>query len=69
LINNARHHHLLLQVREHLCNAHHTLSSGFPIDLLSIDLETALVLLGEISGKTAQEELLNTIFSQFCLGK
>ena len=38
-------------------------------DLLAIDLKNAWDMLGEISGKTATEEIINNIFSKFCVGK
>ena len=41
----------------------------FPIDLIEIDLKEAWSLLGEIIGKTYKEELIDEIFSRFCLGK
>ena len=39
------------------------------LDLLSIDLKNGWIALGEISGKTANEEIINNIFSKFCVGK
>ena len=39
------------------------------VDLIEIDVKTAWNLLGEIIGKTYQDELINQLFSQFCLGK
>ena len=39
------------------------------IDVIEIDIKRAWNLLGEIIGKTYQEELINHLFSQFCLGK
>lgn len=39
------------------------------LDLLSIDIKDAWDALGEISGKTATEEIINNIFSKFCVGK
>jgi tRNA modification GTPase len=40
-----------------------------PEDLVAIDIENAVSALGEITGQTLREELLDTIFSQFCIGK
>ena len=39
------------------------------VDLLSPDLMSARRALGEITGETATEDLIGTIFSEFCLGK
>lgn len=40
-----------------------------PVDFLSIDLSNAYNYLGEITGETIEEDLINKIFSEFCLGK
>jgi tRNA modification GTPase len=39
------------------------------VDLLSVDLMAARNLLGEITGETATEDLIDRIFSEFCIGK
>ncbi len=43
--------------------------SGVPADMLSIDLRVALDALGEITGETAREDVVDRIFEQFCIGK
>ena len=40
-----------------------------PLDILSIDIKDGWDALGEISGKTATEDIINNIFSKFCVGK
>ena len=40
-----------------------------PLDLATVDLEEAAYFLGQVSGSRADEDLLDAIFSQFCLGK
>jgi len=40
-----------------------------PIDMVEIDLKNVWNLLGEIIGETYQDELIDQLFSQFCLGK
>lgn len=69
LINNIRHEQALFEVRHMLEDAYTALMSGMSIDLLGIDLMNAYQKLGEITGKTAGEEVINNIFSKFCLGK
>ena len=69
LINNIRHQQALLRARSHIEEALVSLYSDFPADMASIDLENACSAIGEISGKEIGEEVLNTIFSKFCLGK
>lgn len=40
-----------------------------PVDLIQIDFTRAWDLLGEITGESVQDELLDKLFSEFCLGK
>lgn len=68
-LGNVRHQEALLRMREHLHAAIETLKAGLPQDLAAVDLEEAWQALGEISGKTAGESVLDAIFSTFCLGK
>lgn len=42
---------------------------GVPVDLIQIDFTQAWDYLGEITGESVQDELLDKLFSQFCLGK
>ncbi len=46
-----------------------TMVNGAPLDIVAIDIKDGWDLLGEISGKTATEEIINDIFSRFCVGK
>ena len=46
-----------------------SLCGGAPLDLLGVHLKAAWDKLGEISGRTATEEIINEIFSKFCVGK
>lgn len=41
----------------------------FPLDLVSLDIREGWRILGEITGETADEEIINTVFSKFCVGK
>ena len=69
LINNLRHEQALRETAEILKDALQTVQDGMSIDLIGIDLMNAYSKLGEITGKTAGEEVINNIFSKFCLGK
>lgn len=69
MISNIRHQQALIKANQYLQDAAESLAADMPVDLVTIDLQNAWQELGAISGKTASEELLNTIFSQFCLGK
>lgn len=57
------------RTRHSLIEARSAAISGTPIDLISIDIRDALDAIGEITGETAREDVINQIFSQFCIGK
>ena len=69
IVSNARHQQLLLAAADSLDHALGTLDAGEPIDLLSVDLTAARNSLGLITGETAGEDHLDTIFAEFCIGK
>ncbi|MDH4207403.1 MAG: tRNA uridine-5-carboxymethylaminomethyl(34) synthesis GTPase MnmE [Anaerolineae bacterium] len=69
MITNARHRQALLEAMHHAQTALETHASGSHIDLMAIDLTSAVNGLGEITGETVTEDLLETIFGQFCVGK
>jgi tRNA modification GTPase len=69
LVSNPRHQALLQQAREGIRAAQATLAQGLPDDLVAIDLTEAVAALGQITGQTVSEDLLETIFANFCLGK
>lgn len=63
-----RHYYALINAKTKLLDAVNSMNS-VTLDLLAIDLKDAWDALGEISGKTATEEIINNIFSKFCVGK
>ncbi len=69
LVTNARHQQVLMNAGESLKRAIETLQNNEPIDLASVDLSAARRELGLITGETATEDLLDAIFSKFCIGK
>ena len=69
LVSNPRHQALLQQAREGVRAAQATLAQGLPNDFVVIDLTEAVATLGQITGQTASEELLESIFANFCVGK
>ena len=68
-LTNARGLSLLKQAQELIKEVNKGIESKQPIDMIEIDLKRIWELLGEITGETYQEELINQLFSQFCLGK
>ena len=69
LVCNARHEQALLRAQTAMQQARDSVELGLGADLAAIDVEEALQAIGEISGRSVSEEVLNTIFSRFCLGK
>ena len=69
IITNERHIECLLRCCDNLENAYNSITGGIPFDLISIDVQMALESLGEIVGLTVSEEIVDRIFSTFCVGK
>lgn len=68
-VSNSRHISLLKQARQTIQGAIDAAESGVPMDMVQIDLTRTWEILGEIIGETASDELIDQLFSQFCLGK
>ncbi len=68
-VQNARHEELLRQALQSLTDAGQAASDGMPYDCIIIDVRRAINLLGEITGDTIPDEIINEIFSRFCIGK
>lgn len=68
-VSNSRHISLLKQARQTIQDAIDAAESGVPMDMIQIDLTRTWEILGEIIGETASDELIDQLFSQFCLGK
>jgi tRNA modification GTPase len=69
LITNARHIAQIVTARNCLSNAVEAIDAGMHIDFVAIDIQGAYAALGEITGVVISEELIEKIFSEFCLGK
>ncbi|EKU48167.1 tRNA uridine-5-carboxymethylaminomethyl(34) synthesis GTPase MnmE [Staphylococcus massiliensis] len=68
-VSNSRHISLLKQARNSIQDAIDAAEMGVPMDMVQIDLTRTWEILGEIIGESASEELIDQLFSQFCLGK
>jgi tRNA modification GTPase len=69
LVTSPRHKEALNRSLEHVDAAYTAFCAGVSADLVSIDLTAAVNVLGEITGQTASEDLIETIFCNFCVGK
>lgn len=68
-LTSARSIALLRQALQSLEDLEQGLKAGYPMDILEIDLKKIWNDLGQIIGETYEEELIDQLFSQFCLGK
>lgn len=67
--SNPRHREVFRRALAHVREAAQAHQDGLPPDMVSIDLRDAVDALGQVTGETASEDLLSTIFGQFCIGK
>lgn len=63
-----RHYLALARAKDSIISAINAVGA-VPLDLISIDIKETWQTLGEITGETANEEIINTVFSKFCVGK
>ena len=68
-LSNIREITLVNKANDALNSANKSLEEGLPIDVIEIDLKRAWEYLGEIIGEAYEDELVDNIFSNFCLGK
>jgi tRNA modification GTPase len=69
MVSNTRHKQALIKAAESLSFAQEALNDTSAIDLASIDIRNAWTFLGEITGDSLGENIIDKIFSKFCLGK
>ncbi len=69
VVTNVRHRDALVKARQSLLYALKSLEEGMPGDLVAVDLRAGLNHLGEIIGEVTTDDILNNIFSKFCIGK
>ncbi|MCX7779377.1 MAG: tRNA uridine-5-carboxymethylaminomethyl(34) synthesis GTPase MnmE [Negativicutes bacterium] len=68
-VNNVRHGNLLRQAKERLEEALNSIAAAMPLDCFVVDLRAAWEKLGEITGDTVSEDIVDRIFADFCIGK
>lgn len=69
LITEERHLKALEKARDYVDASIVGIEDGVPLDIVSEDVKSVWDALGEITGKTATEEIIDEIFSKFCVGK
>lgn len=68
-LNNERHIGLLKKAQSSMLQAKDAMEAGFELDLVTIDLQESYTSLKEILGEVSRDDLLDALFSNFCLGK
>lgn len=68
-ITNIRHKSALEKTKQSIENIFETIENGLPMDLMAVDIKGALDALSEVTGEISSEDLLDHIFSNFCVGK
>lgn len=69
ILTNIRHKSALEKTRQAIENIFLTVEQGLPMDLMAVDIKEALDSLSEITGEISTEDVLDHIFSHFCVGK
>ena len=69
IVTNTRHKNLINKAIKSTDNALSSIENNMPIDIVAIDIKGILENLGEITGENVSENIINEIFSKFCLGK
>lgn len=69
VITNSRHRDALLRAYESINDAIKAIDENLPYDFIEVDFKNIWDYLGYINGDTVKEDLLDTIFSNFCIGK
>ncbi len=69
IITRERHRNHLQQSAQALKNARNSIQDGYSEELVAVDVTLAMEHLGAVLGKTFEEDLLDKIFGQFCIGK
>ena len=69
IITNIRHKDLISKAILKIEDTKNTIENKMPIDVISIFIKEILENLGSITGETISEDIINEIFSRFCLGK
>lgn len=66
---NERQAEALVRAHEALMRVTESVAQDLPIDFWTIDMRSAIIALGEVTGDEVTEQILDNIFSKFCIGK
>lgn len=69
MVTNVRHQTALMRAGDSLHQASESIAEGFACELVALDVRAAADALGEITGEITTDEVLDQIFSEFCIGK
>jgi len=69
IVSNTRHIHLLETALKNVSDARNAVIDHLPYDFIEVDIKDGIINLGMITGESVEKDLLNNIFSNFCLGK
>ena len=69
VLTNVRHYQSIVRAKENIGQALVSLEKGLSQEFLALDLRSALESIGGITGETTPDDILNHIFSNFCIGK
>ena len=69
IITNTRHKDLIIKAIQNIDKSIETINNDVPIDIIAIYIKNILEYLGKITGENVSEDIINEIFSKFCLGK
>lgn len=69
LLTNVRHYDVFLRIRDAIERIEQGFANQIPTDLVAIDVRDALHCLGLVTGEIATDDILNLVFSKFCIGK
>jgi tRNA modification GTPase len=69
IVSNNRHKYLIKSARNNIQICKDTINNNMPLDIISTSIKQILSDLGEITGEEVTEDIINEIFSKFCLGK
>ena len=69
IVSNERHKNHIRKALENVDVSIKTINDGVPIDMISTNIKEIIEELGKITGDSVTEDIINEIFSKFCLGK